>query len=232
MTDIEQYEPTSTAEAIAQIDAAHAALSLAETVEDVNRLRNMAEVAMAYVRRHDEAHTAILKAQEFMRDTERKLAYILEDMKAAGKVRRAGRPRKPVNDLQDSGEQPVNDLQVSARDIFGDPMVQRDALLFATVNDDEWEELKAAVLAEQGDLDRAHLRRVLRRTPAERRADNGNIPNVGTIVPKAIAALNAVADSLERFQAAEVEHEDRKEWKAEMRAALDRLTAWHKALGR
>ena len=67
MTDIEEWEPTSTGEAISALDSVTTALANAETVEDVTRARSMAEVAIAYIRRHDESQAVILRAQEVMR---------------------------------------------------------------------------------------------------------------------------------------------------------------------
>jgi hypothetical protein len=234
MTDIEQWEPSSTEQALAVLDEWTAALDKAQTVEEVTTMRGEAEAVFAWVRRRNESHAVELRAQEFIRNAERKLAELMEELKAAGKVRGAGRPKKQsVNDLQDTEGEPVNDLQVSAREIFGDPMVQRDALLFASINEDEWNEAIAAA-RDKGDLSRKALVRMLR-TPREHRAatdSDGDIPTVGQVVPKAVRALTGVADALSGFDAGSIEHEDRKEWKATIREQIVRIDQWQKALPR
>jgi hypothetical protein len=83
-------------------------------------------------------------------------------------------------------------------------------------------------------MSRAALVKMLRTPRAERTAApaNGDIPTVARVVPKAIRALTGVADALEGFDPEGVEHEDRKEWKAEIRTQTDRVTAWQKGLPR
>lgn len=234
MTEIEQWEPTSTSEAIAAIDQVTAALDKAETVEEVRELRSMAEVAMTYVRRHDESQAVILRAQEIMREAERKLAYIMADLKAAGKVRGAGRPKKLASESQVSDQEPASESQISAREIFGDDKAQRDANLFATINDDEWQEAIAAA-RESGDLSRAALVRMLRTPRAERSApSNGGAPvaTIGNVVSRVIKTLTGIADALEAFRPEEVEAEDRKQWKADIREQVKRIDEWQKAVAR
>ena len=234
MTDIEQWEPSNISDALAVLDQWSAALDAAETVEEITAMRSEAEAVYAWVRRRDESEAVALKAQEFMRNAERKLAELMEDLRAAGKVRGPGRPKKElVNDRQDSDANPVNDRQVSARDVFGDSESQRDANLFASVNEDEWREAVEAA-RKSGDLSRKALVKLLRTPRAERAtsAGDGDIPTAARVVPKAIKALAGVADALEQFDPETVEHDDRKEWKSELRAQIDRVMAWQKALPR
>ena len=233
MTDIEQWEPSSTSEALATLDSVTVTLERAATIDEVREARSMAEIAMAYVRRHDESQGVILRAQEIMRTAERKLAELMTELKAEGKVRGAGRPKKSATDSQDSDAIPANDSQISARDVFGDDKAQRDANLFASVNEDEWAEALAAA-RESGDMSRAALVRMLRTPRGERaeRSANGDIATAGRVVPRAINAIRGAADALEAFMPEGIEHDDRKEWKAALKAETDRVTAWTRALPR
>ena len=86
MTDIEQWEPTSTVEALATLDSLTSVLDQAETVAQVNQARSMAEIAIAYIRRHDESQDVILRAKEIMRNAERKLADLMEELRDDGRV--------------------------------------------------------------------------------------------------------------------------------------------------
>ena len=234
MTDIEQWEPTSTVEALATLDSLTSVLDQAETVAQVNQARSMAEIAIAYIRRHDESQAVILRAQEIMRNAERKLAELMEELRAEGKVRKAGRPKKSDAVHQVSDEQTDAVHQVSPTEIFGDTRTRTAAFLFASVNEDEWNEALAEA-RETGDMSRETLARMLRTPRAEHapaRADNGDIPTVARVVPRAIKALTTVADMLEGFDPETVEHEDRKEWKAAIREQTDRIAAWQKGLPR
>lgn len=233
MTDIEQWEPSNTDQALAVLDQWTKALDSATTVEEVTAMRGEAEAVWAWVRRRDESESVALRAQEFIRNAERKLAELMEELREAGKVRKAGRPRKSESESPITDEESETNSPIVPREVFGDDKTRRDAYLFASVNEDEWTEALAAA-RESGDMSRAALVRMLRTPRAERTAarDNGNIPTIGSTMPRAIKALTNVADALSQFVAETVEHEDRKEWKAAIREQVGRIDAWQKALPR
>lgn len=234
MTDtaIEQWEPDSRDEALAVVDRGIAMLDAATTVEEVTALRDQAEMVAVWVRRRNENQEIELRTQTLIRNAERKLAELMEELKAAGKVRGAGRPRKPVAEQQDSEEIPVVEQQVSARDVFGDSTTQRDALLFASVNDDEWEEALADA-RKNGDMSRRALARALRPGGSGIRArstERSDIPTVSRVVPQAIRALSGVLDALHGFDPAQVDVPERGEWAKTILTHTKALDEWRKAL--
>lgn len=233
MSEIEQWEPQNTDQALAVLDQWTYALDAADSVEEVAQMRTDADAVLTWIRRRDDSEQVALRAQEFMRSAERKLAELVEELREAGKVRKAGRPKKSVTETPNDGEESVTETPISPLDVFGDQRARRDALLFASVNEDEWREALAAA-RETGDLSRANLVRMLR-TPASERASrvaNGDTPTAGRVVPRAIRQITGAADSLEAFDAEGIEHEDRKEWKAALREQIERVNAWTKGLPR
>lgn len=110
--------------------------------------RELGELLEALALYHHDAERA-LAAAITLRDSERRLALLVAELKDAGVLRSAGRP------ALDSDA-----LEISAREIFGDSHTQRAANRFAEVPEDQWRRTLEKA-RKWGDASRAVVLRML-----------------------------------------------------------------------
>lgn len=236
VSNIERYEPEDVGAAIETLDRVRAYLAQAEDVEDVALIRDKGEAMAYWARERDMGHETEMIGQEIARRAERKLGELYAELREAGKVRKAGRPRKSVTTETDNGESVTTETGLSAMTIFDSTKERAAANAFASIDEDTFAEAMAEA-RKRGDVSRNGVVRVLREqgviSSGAGSNDEFTDPSpIGRIMPKLLRVVTGAADQLSEIDASSIEHEDRKEWKATLREQVQRLDAWQKAIPR